>query len=205
MGEAELATPEAFSRNPSCVWEFYHYRREVMLSKNPNPAHLAISECEERLTQQGREVTVITQNIDELLEEIEEGVINFRKEFMMGPAPSDTLTELQTHAERLRQPNADIPEQQRQRQLEVMCAQLPVMMEEQGYSAEEIEEGVINFRKQFGMGPAPSHTLTIVVSCSPTVITQNIDELHRRAGSKNILELHNEKERVLVVCSEPAV
>ncbi|KAF3690451.1 NAD-dependent protein deacylase sirtuin-5A, mitochondrial [Channa argus] len=62
----DLATPEAFSRNPSRVWEFYHYRREVMLTKNPNPAHLAISECEERLSKQGREVTVITQNIDEL-------------------------------------------------------------------------------------------------------------------------------------------
>ncbi|TKS75106.1 NAD-dependent protein deacylase sirtuin-5, mitochondrial [Collichthys lucidus] len=48
------------------VWEFYHYRREVMLTKNPNPAHLVIAECEERLGKQGRTVTVITQNIDEL-------------------------------------------------------------------------------------------------------------------------------------------
>lgn len=62
----KLATPEAFSRNPSRVWEFYHYRREVMLTKSPNPAHLAIAECEERLSKQGRTVTVITQNIDEL-------------------------------------------------------------------------------------------------------------------------------------------
>ncbi|KAK5869483.1 hypothetical protein PBY51_024193 [Eleginops maclovinus] len=62
----QLATPEAFSRNPSRVWEFYHYRREVMLTKDPNPAHLAIAECEERLSKQGRNVTVITQNIDEL-------------------------------------------------------------------------------------------------------------------------------------------
>uniref|UniRef100_A0A665WVF2 NAD-dependent protein deacylase sirtuin-5, mitochondrial n=3 Tax=Echeneis naucrates TaxID=173247 RepID=A0A665WVF2_ECHNA len=62
----ELATPEAFSRNPSRVWEFYHYRREVMLTKNPNPAHLAIAECENRLSKQGCAVTVITQNIDEL-------------------------------------------------------------------------------------------------------------------------------------------
>ncbi|XP_056133171.1 NAD-dependent protein deacylase sirtuin-5, mitochondrial [Lampris incognitus] len=62
----DLATPEAFSRNPSRVWEFYHYRREVMLTKSPNPAHLAITECEERLSKQGRKVTVITQNIDEL-------------------------------------------------------------------------------------------------------------------------------------------
>ncbi|XP_029905105.1 NAD-dependent protein deacylase sirtuin-5, mitochondrial [Myripristis murdjan] len=62
----DLATPEAFARNPSRVWEFYHYRREVMLTKNPNPAHLAIAECEERLSKQARKVTVITQNIDEL-------------------------------------------------------------------------------------------------------------------------------------------
>ncbi|KAM4628924.1 NAD-dependent protein deacylase sirtuin-5, mitochondrial isoform 1-T3 [Polymixia lowei] len=62
----DLATPEAFSRNPSRVWEFYHYRREVMLTKSPNPAHLAIAECQERLRKQGRKVTVITQNIDEL-------------------------------------------------------------------------------------------------------------------------------------------
>ncbi|XP_037553832.1 NAD-dependent protein deacylase sirtuin-5, mitochondrial [Nematolebias whitei] len=62
----DLATPEAFSHNPSRVWEFYHYRREVMLTKNPNPAHLAVAECEERLSKQGRKVTVITQNIDEL-------------------------------------------------------------------------------------------------------------------------------------------
>ncbi|CAK7318719.1 NAD-dependent protein deacylase sirtuin-5, mitochondrial [Vulpes lagopus] len=62
----DLATPQAFARNPSLVWEFYHYRREVMLSKEPNPGHLAIAECEARLREQGRRVMVITQNIDEL-------------------------------------------------------------------------------------------------------------------------------------------
>ncbi|MBZ3882375.1 NAD-dependent protein deacylase sirtuin-5, mitochondrial [Sciurus carolinensis] len=62
----DLATPQAFARNPSQVWEFYHYRREVMLTKEPNPAHRAIAECEARLQGQGRRVMVITQNIDEL-------------------------------------------------------------------------------------------------------------------------------------------
>ncbi|XP_066533447.1 NAD-dependent protein deacylase sirtuin-5, mitochondrial [Hoplias malabaricus] len=62
----DLATPHAFSRDPSLVWEFYHYRREVMRSKEPNAAHLAIAECEARLGKQGRSVVVITQNIDEL-------------------------------------------------------------------------------------------------------------------------------------------
>ncbi|KAG7264214.1 hypothetical protein CRUP_033470 [Coryphaenoides rupestris] len=50
----QLATPEAFSRNPSRVWEFYHYRREVMFTKTPNAAHLAIAECQQRLARQGR-------------------------------------------------------------------------------------------------------------------------------------------------------
>ncbi|KAM8861238.1 NAD-dependent protein deacylase sirtuin-5, mitochondrial-like [Synchiropus picturatus] len=62
----DLATPGAFSQNPSRVWEFYHYRRELVLTKEPNPSHWAIAECEEALAKQGRRVTVITQNVDEL-------------------------------------------------------------------------------------------------------------------------------------------
>lgn len=62
----DLATPEAFDDNPSLVWEFYHYRREVMGTKEPNKAHIAIAECEKRLKGQGRRVVVVTQNIDEL-------------------------------------------------------------------------------------------------------------------------------------------
>lgn len=62
----DLATPQAFARNPSQVWEFYHYRREVVQTKEPNPGHLAIAQCEARLHKQGRRVVVITQNIDEL-------------------------------------------------------------------------------------------------------------------------------------------
>ena len=77
MKAQDLATPGAFYRDPSLVWEFYHYRREVrcrflsdvnisfffkvMLSKSPNPAHLAIAECAERLKAEGRRLRVITQ------------------------------------------------------------------------------------------------------------------------------------------------
>ncbi|KAF4021900.1 hypothetical protein G4228_013381 [Cervus hanglu yarkandensis] len=52
----DLATPQAFARNPSQVWEFYHYRREVVQSKEPNAGHLAIAECQARLHGQGRQV-----------------------------------------------------------------------------------------------------------------------------------------------------
>ncbi|XP_069949675.1 NAD-dependent protein deacylase sirtuin-5, mitochondrial [Cherax quadricarinatus] len=62
----DLASPGAFRRNPSLVWEFYHYRREVMSTKDPNPAHFALAQAEERLAAEGRHLVVITQNIDEL-------------------------------------------------------------------------------------------------------------------------------------------
>jgi len=62
----DLATPQAFRRDPSLVWEFYHYRREVMLEKQPNPAHVAIAQAEQQLKQDGKRLVVITQNIDEL-------------------------------------------------------------------------------------------------------------------------------------------
>lgn len=62
----DLATPEAFSRNPSRVWEFFQYRRDMALNKEPNAAHLAIADCEARLRKQGRSVVVITQCIDDL-------------------------------------------------------------------------------------------------------------------------------------------
>ncbi|CAG2200598.1 SIR2L5 [Mytilus edulis] len=62
----ELATVEHFEKNPSLTWQFYHHRREGMVTKLPNKAHIAIAECEKRLKSQGRRVVVITQNIDEL-------------------------------------------------------------------------------------------------------------------------------------------
>lgn len=39
-----LATPDAFRQNPSLVWEFYHWRREVVSHAKPNPGHHAIAE-----------------------------------------------------------------------------------------------------------------------------------------------------------------
>lgn len=62
----DLATLAAFHRNPSLVWEFYSYRREVALSKEPNKAHYAIAEFQKKLKNEEKSVTVITQNIDEL-------------------------------------------------------------------------------------------------------------------------------------------
>ncbi len=58
----DLATPEAFLRDPKLVWEFYGWRREVLAPLSPNPGHYALAELERRVPH----FTLITQNIDGL-------------------------------------------------------------------------------------------------------------------------------------------
>jgi NAD-dependent deacetylase len=58
----DLATPEAFSRDPRLVWEFYNWRRELLASLRPNAAHVALAHLEKRFPH----FTLITQNIDGL-------------------------------------------------------------------------------------------------------------------------------------------
>jgi NAD-dependent deacetylase len=58
----DLATPEAFERDPRLVWEWYNWRRELIATKTPNPAHVAVVEFERRWA----EFWLITQNVDGL-------------------------------------------------------------------------------------------------------------------------------------------
>src|SRR6266446_10791956 len=58
----ELATPEAFQRNPKLVWEWYAWRRELVSQAQPNAGHLALVELERRVPQ----LSLITQNVDGL-------------------------------------------------------------------------------------------------------------------------------------------
>jgi NAD-dependent deacetylase len=58
----ELATPEAFGRNPNLVWEWYNWRRRMLSDKRPNAGHIALAELERLLP----DVVLITQNVDGL-------------------------------------------------------------------------------------------------------------------------------------------
>ena len=62
----EVASPEAWHRDPRLVWEFYSMRRRVASAAKPNPAHFAIARLEQAL--QGR-LLVCTQNVDNLHEQ----------------------------------------------------------------------------------------------------------------------------------------
>jgi NAD-dependent deacetylase len=58
----ELASPQAFRRNPKLVWEWYAWRRELVAQAKPNPGHLALAELERCMPK----FTLITQNVDGL-------------------------------------------------------------------------------------------------------------------------------------------
>lgn len=58
----DLASPEAFARDPKLVWDWYAWRREAIKGVRPNPGHYALVEMEKRIS----DFTLITQNVDGL-------------------------------------------------------------------------------------------------------------------------------------------
>lgn len=58
----ELATPEAFERDPRLVWEWYDWRRSIIAQARPNNGHHALADLEPRVPH----FTLITQNVDGL-------------------------------------------------------------------------------------------------------------------------------------------
>jgi len=61
----DVATPEAYDRQPTTVHRFYDARREALSGVAPNPAHEALARLEEAV---GDDLLVVTQNIDDLHE-----------------------------------------------------------------------------------------------------------------------------------------
>jgi NAD-dependent deacetylase len=58
----ELATPQAFLRNPRLVWQWYAYRRELAEQANPGSSHYALVDFEQNIP----EFMLITQTVDSL-------------------------------------------------------------------------------------------------------------------------------------------
>ena len=59
----EVATPEAWERNPKLVLKFYNMRRKQVIESSPNQSHYALVDLEKKYN-----VEIITQNIDDLHE-----------------------------------------------------------------------------------------------------------------------------------------
>jgi len=58
----DVATPQAFARDPELVWEFYNWRRDLISKVTFNPGHKALVTLEKHVN----DFTLITQNVDGL-------------------------------------------------------------------------------------------------------------------------------------------
>lgn len=81
----DVATPEAWNRNPELVLDFYNQRRKQIIEAKPNDGHLRIGAWEQHF-----EVTVITQNIDDLHERAgSKNVVHLHGEIMKSRSSVD--------------------------------------------------------------------------------------------------------------------
>jgi len=64
----DVATPEAWTRDPELVWRFYQARRALLGEVEPNAGHRALAVFERRLLAAGVGFTLVTQNVDDLHE-----------------------------------------------------------------------------------------------------------------------------------------
>lgn len=58
----DLASPEAFARDPDTVWQWYRWRRQRIAEVEPNAGHSVLAELEARLP----DLRLVTQNVDGL-------------------------------------------------------------------------------------------------------------------------------------------
>ena len=79
----QLATPQAFARDPRLVWEWYGWRRDLVAACRPNLAHVALARW--MLLRGG--VTLVTQNVDDLHERgAEEAALGLLREGRLAAA-----------------------------------------------------------------------------------------------------------------------
>jgi NAD-dependent protein deacetylase/lipoamidase len=75
----QLATPEAFERDPRLVWRWYEWRRELIAGAQPNAGHHALVEIAHRIPA----MMLVTQNVDGLHQRAgSHGVIEFHGNIM---------------------------------------------------------------------------------------------------------------------------
>jgi NAD-dependent deacetylase len=89
----DVATPQAWHRNPETVLRFYNERRQALIKAAPNEAHRALVELETLFN-----VSIITQNVDDLHERAgSTGVLHLHGELMKSQSTGDSSLIYETH------------------------------------------------------------------------------------------------------------
>jgi len=101
----DVASPEAWHRDPRLVWEFYSMRRRVAAAAKPNPAHFALAKLEQKLQDR---LFLCTQNVDNLHEQAGSGnVVHMHGELFKSRC--DTCRRAPFHDTNTYDPSIEIP------------------------------------------------------------------------------------------------
>ncbi|MEM9055449.1 MAG: NAD-dependent deacylase [Pseudomonadota bacterium] len=80
----KYASPEGFAEDPEGVHHFYNVRRKQVREVQPNPAHFALAKLQASLRQRGGDLTLVTQNVDDLHERAGAEVLHMHGEILKG-------------------------------------------------------------------------------------------------------------------------
>lgn len=101
----EVASPNAWARDPGLVWDFYSMRRRVAAAARPNPAHRALADLERQLQDR---FFLCTQNVDNLHEQAgSKRVVHMHGELFKSRC--DTCRRAPFHDEACFEPPLEIP------------------------------------------------------------------------------------------------
>ena len=78
----DVATPDGWERDPRLVWRFYQERRAQLRAVAPNDAHVALASFARALAAGGHELTLVTQNVDDLHERAGSDVLHMHGELL---------------------------------------------------------------------------------------------------------------------------
>ncbi len=85
----ELATPEAFARDPELVWSWYAWRRDLVEGAEPNAGHRALADLERRVPV----FSLVTQNVDGLHQEAgSSNVVELHGSIRRSRCPAENVT-----------------------------------------------------------------------------------------------------------------
>ena len=78
----KYASPEGFAEDPDGVHNFYNVRRNQVREVEPNAAHYALANLQKKLRAEGGDLTLVTQNVDDLHERAGAEVLHMHGEIM---------------------------------------------------------------------------------------------------------------------------
>lgn len=78
----KYASPEGFDEDPEGVQNFYNVRRKQVREVQPNAAHYALARLQKHVAQEGRSLTLVTQNVDDLHERAGADVLHMHGEIL---------------------------------------------------------------------------------------------------------------------------